>query len=48
MKLKKLHILMIVGLIITIIGLITGQYFFLLLILPFGFSFFRKDSKNED
>ncbi len=36
---------MIVGLIVTLIGIITGQYFFLLLILPFGFAVFKKDKE---
>ncbi|WP_203229444.1 hypothetical protein [Aureibaculum marinum] len=45
MKLNKLHILMLVGLIVTIIGLISGQYFFLLLILPFGLNLFKKDEE---
>jgi len=44
---KYLNIILIVAIIITLIGLITGKFFFLFLILPFGFTLFKKN-KNED
>ncbi|MFH4963387.1 hypothetical protein V8G69_00155 [Gaetbulibacter sp. M235] len=47
MKQKYLYIILGIALIITLIGLITGKFFFLFLILPFGFSFFRKN-KGDD
>lgn len=47
MKLKKLHWILLIGLAITVIGLVTGQYFFLLLILPLGFGF-SGGGKKED
>ncbi|MBJ6367737.1 hypothetical protein [Snuella sedimenti] len=48
MKQKHLYILLGIALIITLIGLLTGKFFFLLLILPFGFGLFKKQHKNED
>lgn len=45
---KKLHWILLIGLAITIIGLVTGWYFFLLLILPLGFGFSNKNEKDKD
>jgi len=47
MKPKHLNIILIIALIITLWGLITGKFFFLFLILPFGFGLFKKN-KNQD
>ncbi len=40
------HIILIIALIITLIGFITGNFFFLLLLVPVGISLFKKDNKN--
>lgn len=41
--------LLIASLIITLIGVLTGRYFFLLLLLPAGlFSFGKKKKEEED
>jgi len=37
-----LPLLLIIGLLITIFGLVTGQFFFLFLVIPLGFLFRRK------
>ena len=39
--------LYIVAALITLIGLITGKYFFLFLVLPFGFNIFKKDRDEK-
>ena len=46
-SMKWVNILNIIGLIIAIIGLLTGYYIFLFLILPIGFNFFNKDKSHE-
>lgn len=43
MKPKYLYTILIISLIITLIGLLTGKFYFLFLILPFGFGLFKKD-----
>lgn len=43
---KTQKLLMVLAAIITIYGLITGKYLFLLVMIPFGFSFLRK--KNDE
>ena len=48
MRILKENWLYIVAALITLIGLVTGKYFFLFLVIPFGFNFFRSDKKDED
>ena len=43
MKSKYLYAVLAIALLITLIGLVTGKYFILFLILPFGFGLFKKD-----
>lgn len=43
MKPKYLYTVLSISLLITLIGLVTGKYFFLFLIIPFGFGLFKKD-----
>ena len=38
---------MILAALITIIGLVTGRYFFLLLVFPIGFDFFKKKDNDR-
>ncbi|MDX1428323.1 MAG: hypothetical protein R3206_10915 [Salegentibacter mishustinae] len=45
MKISKTHWFFIIAAIITIIGLVTGWYFFLLLVFPLGF--FTSGKKDE-
>ena len=47
MKETKYHFIMIIGIIITIIGLITKKYLFLLLLFPFGFKYFQEEKKSD-
>ncbi len=44
-NLKILLMVLLAG--ITIYGLVTGKYLFLILILPFGFGLFRKKDENN-
>lgn len=46
MSAKTQYTLMILSAIITIYGLVTGKFLFLLVMIPFGFSFLRK--KNDE
>jgi hypothetical protein len=39
---------MVLAAIITIYGLITGKFLFLLVMIPFGFSFLRKKSNDKE
>lgn len=48
MKTKYLWILLTIAAIITIYGVISGKYFFLFSLFPFGFGFFKKKDKEED
>lgn len=49
MSTKTQYTLMILAAIITIYGLITGKFLFLLFMIPFGFSFLRmKDDEPEE
>ena len=48
MQEKKYHIIVVIGLIITIIGFITKKFLFLLLLFPFGFNLFKSQNKEED
>ena len=41
---KKFKFIAILGLILTIIGFITGKFFFLLLLFPFSFGFLKKNN----
>ncbi len=47
MKPKYLYIILGIALLITLLGLITGKFFFLFLILPFGFGIFKRN-KDDD
>ncbi|SKB60041.1 hypothetical protein SAMN05660903_01602 [Salegentibacter salinarum] len=47
MKFRKSYWLYIIAAIITIVGLVTGWYFFLLLVFPLGFFSFG-NNKNEE
>ena len=47
MKETKYHSIMIIGIIITIIGLITKKYLFLLLLFPFGLKCFQQEKKSD-
>ncbi|NNK87812.1 MAG: hypothetical protein HKO90_05980 [Flavobacteriaceae bacterium] len=46
-KKNYLQLLLLVGIAITLYGLITGRYLFLFLIIPLGFGFFRKEKRSE-
>ncbi|WP_250433213.1 hypothetical protein [Hanstruepera flava] len=46
MSAKTQYTLMILAAIITIYGLVTGKFLFLLFMIPFGFSFLKK--KNDE
>lgn len=48
MQILKENWLYIVAALITLIGLITGKFFFLFLVIPFGFSFFKRDKKDSE
>jgi len=48
MKKKNLNILMVIGILITIYGLITGRFLFLLFIIPMSLGFFKSDSYKKD
>ena len=41
---KKFKFIAILGLILTVIGFLTGKFFFLLLLFPFGFGFLKKNN----
>lgn len=45
---KSQSLLMVLAAIITIYGLITGKFLFLLVMIPFGFSFLRKKSNDKE
>ncbi|WP_157503095.1 MULTISPECIES: hypothetical protein [Mangrovimonas] len=47
MKTKHLYILLGIALLITLYGVISGKFFFLFLILPFGFGFFNRKKDDE-
>ncbi|WP_345003747.1 hypothetical protein [Snuella lapsa] len=47
MKRQHLYILLGIGLIITIFGIVTGKFFFLFLVIPLGFGFFRKNNDKD-
>ncbi|MCL8007159.1 hypothetical protein [Gelidibacter japonicus] len=48
MKTQYVWILLTIAALITIYGVITGKYFFLFLMLPFGFGIFKRKDKDED
>lgn len=48
MKTKYVWILLTIAAIITIYGVISGQYLFLFLMFPLGFGLFKKKDKDED
>ncbi len=39
---KQYHLIIIIGIILTIIGFVTQKFFFLLLLFPFGFGIFKR------
>tara|TARA_B100000949_G_C13951948_1_gene313270 strand:+ start:15 stop:182 length:168 start_codon:yes stop_codon:yes gene_type:complete len=41
-KISKTNWIYIIAALITLIGLVTGKYFFLFFAIPFGFNWFRK------
>ncbi|TVZ57942.1 hypothetical protein NA63_0434 [Flavobacteriaceae bacterium MAR_2010_105] len=47
MKEKHIYILLTIALLITIYGLVTGQFFFLLILFPFGFGWFKRKKSDE-
>ncbi|HXJ99979.1 MAG TPA: hypothetical protein VNJ50_14090 [Gelidibacter sp.] len=47
MQTKYVWILLTIAAAITIYGVITGKFFFLFLMLPFGFGIFKRKDKNE-
>ncbi len=47
MKEKNYHIILILGLIITIIGIMTNKFIFLLLLFPFGLKVFQDESRDD-
>lgn len=44
---KWIYIVNLIGLIMTVVGLITGYYFFLFLLLPLGFNFLIKKNNYD-
>ncbi|MFI8380342.1 hypothetical protein [Leeuwenhoekiella sp. NPDC079379] len=46
MKFKNYNWIYVIAALITLIGLITGKYFFLFFAIPFGFSIFNRN-KNK-
>ncbi|MBA6153174.1 hypothetical protein [Gelidibacter maritimus] len=48
MKTKYVWILLTIAALITIYGVLSGKFFFLFLMLPFGFGLFRRNDKDED
>lgn len=48
MKEKYVYILLAIALVITIYGLVTGQFFFLLILFPFGMGWFKKKDNTKD
>ncbi len=49
MNKKYIPYILVIGFIITVIGLITGKFIFLFLILPLGFGLFKgKSSEKKD
>ena len=47
MKKQYLDLVLLIALIITVYGLITGRFLFLFLIIPIGFGWFRNKKKSE-
>ena len=47
MKRSYSHILMPIAAAITIYGIVTGKFLFLLILLPLGFDFFRKGKDGD-
>ena len=47
MSAKTQYALMILAAIITIYGLVTGKFLFLLFMIPFGFSFLKKNNDEH-
>ena len=47
MKETYYHIILIIALIITLYGLITNKFIFMLLLFPFGLGLFKKNNDNS-
>ncbi|WP_406682669.1 hypothetical protein N1F78_08190 [Seonamhaeicola sp. MEBiC1930] len=47
MKEKYVYIILTIALIITAYGVITGRYFFLFLMIPLGFRWFKKGGEKD-
>ena len=47
MKKSLINILLIVAAVVTIYGLVTGKFLFLVIWLPLGFLFRKKEKKEE-
>ncbi|WP_165780060.1 hypothetical protein [Hanstruepera neustonica] len=47
MSTKTQNILMVLAAVITIYGLITGKFLFLLIMIPFGFSFLKQKNDKD-
>lgn len=47
MKGKYTNTVLIIALIITLYGIITGKYLFIFLLIPFGFGWFKKTDKKD-
>ncbi len=47
MSKKTLIIISLASIAITIVGLVTGKFFFLFLLLPLGFGIFNNKNKDE-
>lgn len=45
---KTLWIFLLIGLAITVIGLVTGKFLFIFILLPLGFLFNKKKNKDKD
>jgi len=44
---KKMHIILIMGLCITLLGFITQKFLFLLLLFPFGLGLFKNTDHSD-
>ncbi|ETN96204.1 hypothetical protein P278_08980 [Zhouia amylolytica AD3] len=46
-KMSLTRTLMLIGLIISLYGILTGRYIFILLLLPFGWNLFKGNDKKK-
>jgi len=47
MKETHYYLIIIIGLMITVIGVLTNKFLFLLLLFPFGFKYFKKNKEGN-